>query len=283
MTSTLCPRHVHHPSIKQYIAYAYSLQPILPLYGRFTTLFTVPHQCSKQCNAMEEISGRADGADETRIDEFTTEVAQEEICDGADCADGFTTVAQEEISGADKTLRVDDFTTVAQEEISGRADGADGSTTEVAQEVSGRPEGADETRMDEFTTVAQFLDHLSNTWLPHFQASNSSGTSSGQDDRPDHLGLCDRQADGPAGPADDGQADGRDGPAEDGQADGRDGRDGQSDSWLGEFQSPDRAGGPDTPSDGSGSVSDLDHACSECIALGRCLHCGQPLPKRRAR
>ena len=140
---------------------------------------------------MEEISGRADGADETRIDEFTTEVAQEEICDGADCADGFTTVAQEEISGADKTLRVDDFTTVAQEEISGRADGADGSTTEVAQEVSGRAEGADETRMDEFTTVAQFLDHLSNTWLPHFQASNSSGTSSGQDDRPDHLGLCD--------------------------------------------------------------------------------------------
>ncbi|CAL1125868.1 unnamed protein product [Cladocopium goreaui] len=104
---------------------------------------------------MEEISGRADGADETRIDEFTTEVAQEEICDGADCADGFTTVAQEEISGADKTLRVDDFTTVAQEEISGRADGADGSTTEVAQEVSGRAEGADETRMDEFTTVAQ--------------------------------------------------------------------------------------------------------------------------------
>ena len=87
VTSTLCPRHVHHPSVKQNIAYAdaYSLQPILPLYGRFTTLFTVPHQCSKQCNAMEEISGRADGADETRIDEFTTEVAQEEICDGADC------------------------------------------------------------------------------------------------------------------------------------------------------------------------------------------------------
>lgn len=57
------------------------------------------------------------------------------------------------------------------------------------------------------------------------------------------------------------------------------------DSRIGDWSSPDRAAGPDTPSDWGDSDDNTTHAfrahrCNRCITLGRCCHCGQPLGVR---
>ena len=62
--------------------------------------------------------------------------------------------------------------------------------------------------------------------------------------------------------------------------------DDDEDSRAGDWSSPDKAAGPDTPSDLEDSdalfqariihVFPAHRGCNQCISLGRCCHCGQP-------
>ena len=51
--------------------------------------------------------------------------------------------------------------------------------------------------------------------------------------------------------------------------------DDDEDSRAGDWSSPDKAAGPDTPSDREDSDTG-GITCNQCISLGRCCHCGQP-------